>query len=174
MDFRMAALSLTYSTSTMRSPSWLSGLKLSQFLCYDVSVSRSSPSLVKELADCDCLLLGFQVPIDKDIIDAAPNLKLINILATAYGTVDLVAGFGANVSYWSRSKKNSSFKHKDLNSLLSSCKYISLNVAEAPGTAKLLNKDNLPLIRPGFIKITTELIFSRLAIIGLSDQTLFG
>lgn len=54
-----------------------------------VSLERDDPSLVEELKDADVLFLGFQVPIGKDIIDAAPNLKLINILATAYGTVDL-------------------------------------------------------------------------------------
>jgi lactate dehydrogenase-like 2-hydroxyacid dehydrogenase len=56
-----------------------------------VSLDRDDPKLKEELKDCDCLLLGFQVPIGKDILDAAPNLKFINILATAYGTVDLAA-----------------------------------------------------------------------------------
>ena len=54
-----------------------------------VSVSRDDPNYFEELKDCDCLMLGFQVPTGKDVFDAAPNLKLINILATAYGTVDL-------------------------------------------------------------------------------------
>lgn len=54
-----------------------------------VLLSRDDSSLMSELKDCDVLLLGFQVPTDKDIFDAAPNLKLINILATAYGTVNL-------------------------------------------------------------------------------------
>jgi len=54
-----------------------------------VSLKRDDPNLLAELADCDCLLLGFQVSVDKVLLDAAPNLKFINILATAYGTVDL-------------------------------------------------------------------------------------
>src|SRR5689334_18805856 len=54
-----------------------------------ITIDREDPKLKDELKDCDCLLLGFQVPIDKDIIDAAPNLKVVNILATAFGTVDL-------------------------------------------------------------------------------------
>lgn len=54
-----------------------------------VAVSRNDPKLFDELKDCDVLLLGFQVPVGKEIFDASPNLKLINILATAYGTVDL-------------------------------------------------------------------------------------
>lgn len=56
-----------------------------------VSLERDDPKLLDELKDADVLLLGFQVPIGKDIIEAAPNLKLINILATAYGTVDVKA-----------------------------------------------------------------------------------
>src|SRR5258705_2405289 len=54
-----------------------------------VLLDRDDPKLKTELKDCDVLLLGFQVPTGQDIFDAAPNLKLINILATAYGTVDL-------------------------------------------------------------------------------------
>ena len=198
-----------------------------------VSLKRDDPSLLSELKDCDCLLLGFQVPIEKDILDAAPNLKLINILATAYGTVDLkaaaernipvcnlggystesvaefviaailheirsmeeglkrarsgdysfvgirarelkgsnfgviglghignrvaelAAGFGANVSYWSHGKKQSPFKYKELNEVLSTCKYISLNVAEFPETVGLLNEKNLPLIKSDSVLIST-------------------
>ncbi len=196
-------------------------------------VGRDDPKLLGELKDCDALLLGFQVPIGKDILDASPNLKIINILATAYGTVDLeaaaarsipvcnlagystesvaeftiaallheirnlreglkraeagnynfegirarelknsnfgviglgsiggrvaelAAGFGANVSYWSRHKKDVSFQYKKLNDLLSSCSFISVNVAEADETKGLLNGQNLPLIRSDSILIST-------------------
>ncbi len=62
-----------------------------------VSLSRDDPKLIDELKDCDCLMIGFQVPVDKDLLEAAPNLKLINILATAYGTVDLEAATARNI-----------------------------------------------------------------------------
>lgn len=198
-----------------------------------VSLDRNDSKLMSELKDCDCLLLGFQVTIDKEILDAAPNLKFINILATAYGTVDLKAsakrnipvcnlggysmesvaeftiaailhemrnlgeglkrtrsnnysfegirarelknsnfgviglgrignrvaelahGFGANISYWSHTKKQSPFQYKELNDLLSTCKYISVNVAESPETLKLLNTANLSLIKSDSILIST-------------------
>jgi len=208
--------------------------KLNSLVEEKVSLTLEDPQLEREreLKDCDCLLLGFQVPVGEDILDAAPNLKLINILATAYGTVDiaaaakrnipvcnlggystesvaeftiaailheirnieeglkrarsgnysfdgirarelknsnfgviglgnignrvaeLAAGFGANVSYWSRSKKDSPFKYKELDDLLGSCTYISVNVAEAEGTIKLLN-NNLQLIKSNSILIST-------------------
>jgi lactate dehydrogenase-like 2-hydroxyacid dehydrogenase len=207
--------------------------KIDSLIEEKVSLGRDDPKLTEQLKDCDCLLLGFQVPIGKEIFDAAPNLKLINILATAYGTVDLetaadrnipvcnlagystesvaefaiaallhemrnieeglkrassgdysfegikarelkgsnfgviglgnignrvaelASGFGADVSYWSRNKKDSPFKSQELDELLSSCQYISLNVAEAEETVGLLNGKNLPLIKPDSILIST-------------------
>ncbi len=198
-----------------------------------VSLAPDDPKLKEELNDCDCLLLGFQVSVDKEILDAAPNLKYIGILATAYGTVDLVvathrnipvcnlagystesvaeftiaailhemrdiqeglkraqvgnysfegirarelknsnfgviglgsignrvaelaAGFGANVSYWSRSKKETPFQYQELDALLGNCTYISVNVAEAKETVGLLNANNLPLLNSDSILIST-------------------
>jgi lactate dehydrogenase-like 2-hydroxyacid dehydrogenase len=63
--------------------------KLDSLYEQKVFLNRDDTNLMTELKDCDVLCLGFQVPTDKDIFDAAPNLKLINILATAYGTVNL-------------------------------------------------------------------------------------
>lgn len=71
--------------------------KIDELVETRASISRDDPRLLDELKDADILLLGFQVPIGKDIIDAMPNLKLINILATAYGTVDLEAASARNI-----------------------------------------------------------------------------
>jgi glycerate dehydrogenase len=198
-----------------------------------IFLAPDDPTVKEELKDCDCLLLGFQVPVTEDMLAAAPNLQYIGILATAYGMVDLAAaakrnipvcnlggystesvaeftiaailheirgiaqglkrveagnynfegirarelknsnfgviglgsignrvaelaaGFGANVSYWSRHKKNSPFKFQELNELLSSCTYISVNVAESEETIGLLNNSNLPLIKSESVLIST-------------------
>ncbi len=198
-----------------------------------ISLAADDPKLKDELKDCDCLLVGFQVPVGEEILSAAPNLKYIGILATAYGTVDiaaaakrnipvcnlggystesvaefviaatlhemrglkeglrraesgnysfegmrarelkgsefgviglgnigkrvaeLAAGFGAKVSYWSRTKKESPFQYRELEDLLKNCTYVSVNVAETEGTAGLLNATNLPLIRPGSVLVST-------------------
>ncbi len=198
-----------------------------------VSLTIDNPKLKDELKDCDCLLLGFQVPVGEDILAATPNLKYVGILATAYGAVDLTAaakrnipvcnlggystesvaefvitailheirnleeglkraqsgnysfdgirarelknsnfgviglgniggrvaelaaGFGANVSYWSHTKKKSPFQYRELEDLLSSCTYISVNIAEAPETIGLLNAKNLPLIKSDSVLIST-------------------
>lgn len=207
--------------------------KLDELYETKVLVNRDDPGYLDELSDCDVLCLGFQVPTAKDVFDAAPNLKLINILATAYGTVDLdeakkrdipvsnlagysteavaeftisillyhirqfdegikrgkegnydfeglsarelrnsnfgvvglgsiggrvaelAAGFGANVSYWSRHQKDVPFTYKELRTLLSESDYISLNVAQAPETEKLLNEETLALVKPGAVIINT-------------------
>ncbi|HVW23060.1 MAG TPA: 2-hydroxyacid dehydrogenase [Candidatus Saccharimonadales bacterium] len=198
-----------------------------------IFIKRDDPNLTAELKDADCLMLGFQVPTDKDIFDAAPNLKLVSILATAYGTVnldiakqrgipvcnlagysteavaeftiaillhqirqfeeglargkagnydfaglsarelknsqfgvvglgnignrvaELAAGFGANVSYWSRSKKDVPFTYKELNKLLAESDYISVNVAQTPDTEGLFNAETLALVKPGTVIINT-------------------
>lgn len=198
-----------------------------------VSLTIDNPKLKDELKDCDCLLLGFQVPVGEDILATAPNLKYIGILATAYGTVDLAAtakrnipvcnlggystesvaefvitailheirnlkeglkrvesgnysfegirarelknsnfgviglgnignrvaelaaGFGANVSYWSHTKKKTPFQYQELDKLLTSCSFISVNVAEVKETIGLLNSKNLPLIKSGSVLIST-------------------
>ena len=54
-----------------------------------VLIQRDDPNLISELQDCDCLLLGYQVDTPKEILDAAPNLKYVGVLATAYGTIDI-------------------------------------------------------------------------------------
>lgn len=62
-----------------------------------VSFAINDLKLSDELADCDCLLLGFQVSVGADIFAAAPNLKYVGILATAYGTVDLETAAKRNI-----------------------------------------------------------------------------
>lgn len=50
---------------------------------------EGSGDILKQLADTDCLLLGFGRNVDQKIIDAAPNLKYIGVLATAFGKIDV-------------------------------------------------------------------------------------
>lgn len=207
--------------------------KIAMLAKTSISLSRDDPSLIDELKDCDILLLGFQVPIGKDIFDVAPNLKFINILATAYGTIDLeeakkrnitisnlggystesvaeftiaallheirglsqglehaakgdfdfsdvrvrelrnskfgviglgeiggrvaelAAGFGAQVSYYSQSQKDTPFAYKDLDTLLKESDFVSVNVAETPQTIGLLDESKLNLLKPESVLVST-------------------
>lgn len=62
--------------------------KLGSLVGSKVSLPKDSPQIPEELADTDCILTGFQIDVGKAEIDAAPNLKYVSILATAYGKID--------------------------------------------------------------------------------------
>lgn len=54
-----------------------------------ISLAKDSLEIKAELRDMDCLLINpFAFKVDKEIIDMAPKLKYIGVLATAYGKVD--------------------------------------------------------------------------------------
>lgn len=54
-----------------------------------ISLAKDSPEIKSQLKEADCLLVNpFAFKTDKEIIDAASNLKYIGALATAYGKVD--------------------------------------------------------------------------------------
>ncbi len=198
-----------------------------------VKVPKDDPSIQTEIVDVDCLLLGFQIDINRELIESAKELKYIGVMATAYGTVDteaaaekdipvcnlagyssesvaeftiavilskvrkleegrnmaakgeywdasfstkglkgnnfgvvglgsignrvaeLAESFGANVSYWSRNEKQTDFKKVELDELLSTSDYISLNVAQTDETNGLINADNLKLVKQGAIMVST-------------------
>lgn len=54
-----------------------------------VSLPKDDPNVLKELKDTDCLLVSFGLVVDKEMIDAAPSLKYIGVLATAFGKIDV-------------------------------------------------------------------------------------
>jgi glycerate dehydrogenase len=54
-----------------------------------VSLLKDSPDVQRNMADADCLLAGFGVTVDKTILDIAPKLRYIGVLATAYGKIDV-------------------------------------------------------------------------------------
>lgn len=53
-----------------------------------VSLAKDSPDIIKEIVDANCVLTSFGIPVTKEMIDAAPGLKYIGVLATAFGKVD--------------------------------------------------------------------------------------
>lgn len=54
-----------------------------------VILPKDDPQIKADLKDTDCLLVGFGVVVDKEMIDSASNLRYIGILATAFGKVDV-------------------------------------------------------------------------------------
>ncbi|MDO8657888.1 MAG: NAD(P)-dependent oxidoreductase [Candidatus Levybacteria bacterium] len=66
-------------------------------------------------------------------------------------------GFGANVSYWSRSKKKEydkkGIKYKTIDSSLKESDFISVNLSFVPQTKNFLDKNKIQLIKPGAVVI---------------------
>jgi lactate dehydrogenase-like 2-hydroxyacid dehydrogenase len=62
------------------------------------------------------------------------------------------SGFGANVSYWSRNRKPDTEKdgvrYADINTVLSSSDFLSINLTYVPATEKFINVDRISLIKP--------------------------
>ncbi len=63
--------------------------KIEGFVSKLVFLPKDSPKIISELKDTDCLLVSFGLSVTKQMIDAAPNLKYIGVLATAFGKIDV-------------------------------------------------------------------------------------
>lgn len=53
-----------------------------------ISLPKDSPEIKKHLENADCILSGFGIKLDKNIIDASPKLKFVGMLGTGYGNID--------------------------------------------------------------------------------------
>lgn len=62
-----------------------------------INLSKESPQIHKELFDTDCILTGFGIKIDKEIIGKAPKLKYVGVLATGFGGVDIEYAKSKNI-----------------------------------------------------------------------------
>lgn len=63
-----------------------------------VSLSGDSKEIYQELSGTDCLLVAFGIPVTRELITAAPNLKYIGVMATAYNMIDVVYAREHNIS----------------------------------------------------------------------------
>ncbi len=54
-----------------------------------ISLSKDDPQIKENLKDTECLLVSFLIDVTKEVIDAAPNLKYIGVLATGFGRIDI-------------------------------------------------------------------------------------
>ncbi|MFA6532381.1 MAG: 2-hydroxyacid dehydrogenase [Patescibacteria group bacterium] len=64
--------------------------KLGNLCKQKIFLEKDSPKLFGELNDTDCLLVNQGMTVDKKMINNAPNLKFIGILATGYNRIDTV------------------------------------------------------------------------------------
>lgn len=74
-------------------------------------------------------------------------------------TAELAQGFGADVRYWSRTRKKDyevkGIKYEEKDALLKNADFISINFAHAPETDKFLDEDAFSKIKPGAIVVNT-------------------
>ena len=68
---------------------------------------------------------------------------------------ELAYGFGADVRYWSRHKKNVQFKYQDADLLIRESDFLSLNLAQTPETENFLNSNRIQSIKRGAVVINT-------------------
>lgn len=54
-----------------------------------VHLAKDSREIADDLADTDCMLVGFGMKVGKDIIDKSPKLKYIGMFGTGYGNIDI-------------------------------------------------------------------------------------
>ena len=70
---------------------------LNSSIAKKVFLPRDSAKILPELKDADCLLVSFGLEVTKKMMDAAPKLKYIGILATAYGKIDVAYAKKKNI-----------------------------------------------------------------------------
>lgn len=59
-------------------------------LCEEIkALPEDSTEITDFIADADCLVVETGIPVDQNLISAAPHLKYIGVFGTAYGRVDV-------------------------------------------------------------------------------------
>jgi len=69
---------------------------------------------------------------------------------------EIAKGFGANVVYWSRNKRDASeFEYMELDQLIAASDFLSIHLAEAPETVKIMNANRFASLKPNSVVINT-------------------
>lgn len=84
---------------------------------------------------------------------------IVGLGAIGQRVAEIALGFGADVRYWSRSKKKNferkSIKYETFDSLISKADIISINLAQAKETEKIFNNRVLQKVKSGSIIVNT-------------------
>ncbi len=85
------------------------------------------------------------------------NFGVIGLGNIGSRTAEIAKGFGANVQYWSRRRKNNyekmGIQFQNVTTLLQSSDFISINLAFTPDTENFLNKERIEMIKKDAIVI---------------------
>lgn len=94
MKFRKILL-LGFAEDNLREKDWqrLEGLYEEKIL-----LPKGDSRLKQHLRNSDCLLVKLGATVDKEMIDASPNLKYIGMLGTGYGRIDTDYAASKNIT----------------------------------------------------------------------------
>jgi D-3-phosphoglycerate dehydrogenase len=86
------------------------------------------------------------------------NFGVIGLGNIGHRTAEIAKAFGANVRYWSRNRRESEekildIKYMDVNSLIQTSDFITLNISSTPETRDFLDGERINLIKKGAILI---------------------
>ena len=86
------------------------------------------------------------------------NYGVIGLGNIGHRTAEIAKAFGANVIYWSRTRREADEKvigieYMDVNELLKISDFITLNISSTPETKEFLNTERINLIKKGAILI---------------------
>lgn len=76
--------------------SWEAFEKIAQLKVYDRTAYQDKAEIIARIGDADAVLTN-KVPIDAEILAAAPKLSYIGVLATGYNVVDIQAAKDAQI-----------------------------------------------------------------------------
>lgn len=68
---------------------------------------------------------------------------------------EIAHGFGADVRYWSRNKKEAPFTFRDVDTLFAEADFLSLHLAQTAETENFLNKERIQSLKSGAVVINT-------------------
>ncbi len=84
MKFKKIQVYNIHKSTNLDPQSWKKNENLTSKIVF---LPKDAPTLKKELADTDCVLVNFGTVISKTEIDNAPHHKYIGVMATAFGKI---------------------------------------------------------------------------------------
>ena len=137
------------------------------------SVARQTPRLIKD---------GFPLDFDKDFMKyrgvelQGKTIGIIGLGNIGSAIAKRCAGLGMNVTYWSKSPKESNYQHKELAELFASSDVIFPTMALNDETKNLITPELLGSMKSTamFISVVHELFDEQLILRMVKDGKLFG
>lgn len=138
-----------------------------------VNVARQTPRLIKD---------GFPLDFDKDFMKYrgvelhGKTVGIIGLGNIGSAIAKRCAGLGMNVTYWSKSSKESDYQYKELAELFAKSDVIFPTMALNDETKNLITPELLGSMKPTamFISVVHELFDEQLILNMVKDGKLFG